>query len=81
MLAGHLSRTDLLKGMCTGADLGFVMGGGVLPTCLHQGELGGSGGMLASTTGSFSYAEKRAWYTLSAHALKAPEILLVSMLP
>ena len=25
---GHLSRTDLLKGMCTGADLGFVMGGG-----------------------------------------------------
>ena len=48
----------------------------------HRGHFSGKArGELASTPGSFSYAEKRAWYTLSAHALKPPEILGVSILP
>ena len=37
--------------------------------------------LLASNPGSLSWAERRAWYTLSAHAPKFPEILGIRILP
>ena len=40
----------------------------------HQADIDKAiaGKTIASTPGSFSFTEKRAWYTLSAHVSKAP---------
>ena len=46
--------------------------GAVLMVALH---------IVASNPGSLSWAERRAWYTLSAHAPKFPAILGIRILP